>query len=225
MTRVNPWTAAGLAAVLLAACIAGAAVRPAASAGEKAAANKDKDGDVPTDVSKASIEGVVVDEDGKPVAGAMVGVLCPGSDASPTPPPPMAPSAWFSTRPPPAKRSSRRRPTTVRGKASPCSQRRSCRARRHARIVLKPSRKMTVRVTDAAKKPVRDAVVGVLEYTYDVLLADAETDADGVASLRLPRDASVYQVVALKPGSASTTSRTIALRFPPRLAILPPRWT
>ena len=67
----------------------------------------------------------------------------------------------------------------------------------HARIVLKPSRKMTVRVTDAAKKPVEDASVGVLDYS--TLLAHAATDANGMASLRLPRDAEIFQVVALKP--------------------------
>ena len=77
MTRVNPWTVAGVAAVLLAACIAAAAVRPVGTAGEKAAANKDKPGDAPPDVTRASIEGVVVDEDGKPVAGAAVGLASP----------------------------------------------------------------------------------------------------------------------------------------------------
>ena len=67
-----------------------------------------------------------------------------------------------------------------------------------ARIVLKPSRKLAVRVTDAARGPVEGAAVGVLDYY--LLLAQAVTDAHGLASLRLPRDAHVYQVVALKPG-------------------------
>ncbi len=199
MTRVNPWTAAGLAAVLLAACIAGAAVRPAESAGDKAALKTDKEGGAPPDVSKASIEGVVVDEDGKTVAGAVVGVLYPmaegitdrtaddGSfrlllDRA---------TAGYEIVTASAEDGERQGiyvfPATVAPRTA------------HARIVLKPSRKMTVRVTDAAKKPVRDAAVGVLEDTYDALLGHAETDADGVALLRLPRDASVYQVVALKP--------------------------
>jgi hypothetical protein len=67
------------------------------------------------------------------------------------------------------------------------------------RIVLKPSRQMSVRVTDTAKAPINAAEVGVLES--GLLLAQAETDAHGLVSFRLPRDAHIEQVVALKPGS------------------------
>jgi hypothetical protein len=67
-----------------------------------------------------------------------------------------------------------------------------------ARIVLKPCRKMTVQVTDAAKKPVKRAAVGLFDDDAG-LIAAAETNPKGVVSLRFPRDCQVYQVVALKP--------------------------
>src|SRR5262249_33673612 len=56
----------------------------------------------------------------------------------------------------------------------------------------------TVRVTDANRTPVASASIGILEMT--TLLASAETDARGVATVRLPADAQVWDVIALKPG-------------------------
>ena len=186
-----------MAAVLLAACLAGAAVRPADAAGEKAVANEDKPGDAAPDVSKASIEGVVVDEEGKPVAGAVVEVIAfdPARVSDRT----AADGSFRLILDATAVRNEVVLASAEDGKrqgihefgddsSPPTAQ---------VRIVLKPSRKMTVRVTDAAKKPVRDAAVGVLENWK--LLAHAETDADGAVSLRFPSDARVTDVVALKP--------------------------
>jgi beta-lactamase regulating signal transducer with metallopeptidase domain len=201
MTRVHPLTFACLAATLLAACTAGAVV---CSGGEpakddKPARKEARAADAALDVSKASIEGVVVDEAGKPVAGAVVDVL--RQTSAPGAPPIRTASdgsfrlvldtasARYIVIIASAEEGARQGIYEFHGTVLPQPV--------QARIVVKPSRKMTVRVTDAAKKPVEGAAVGVLDYS--TLLAHAETDAHGTVSLRLPSDARVYQVVALKP--------------------------
>ena len=83
MTRVHPLTFTCLAATLLAVCTAGAVVcaggEPAKD--NKPAAKEVKAAEPAMDVSKATIGGVVVDEAGKPVAGAVVRVISlPPSD-------------------------------------------------------------------------------------------------------------------------------------------------
>jgi beta-lactamase regulating signal transducer with metallopeptidase domain len=201
MTRVNPLTFACLAAALLAACTAGAVV---CAGGETAKENKPgtkeaRAADAAADVSKARIEGVVVDEASKPVAGAVVDVLPPMSLPGSRPIrtasdgsfrlvlntaiarfPVVTASAEDGARQGIYKFEDVDLPQTAQ-----------------ARIVVKPSRKITVQVNDAAKKPVKGASVGVLDYS--TLLAHAETDAHGTVSLRLPSDARIFQVVALKP--------------------------
>ena len=199
MTRVKPWTVAAVAALLLAACLAAAAVRPAKAAGEKAAGNKDKS-EPAGDVSKAVIEGVVVDADGKPVAGATVGLNIPFPESITD-----RTAADGSFR---LVLDTAAVGNAVVVKASANDGERqgiyafdsmSVSRTAHARVVLKPSRKMTVRVIDGAKKPVEGAAVGVRDYDSSTLLAHAETDAHGTVSLRLPSDARVEQVFALKP--------------------------
>src|ERR1019366_8134640 len=76
MKRLPLWTIVGFTAVLLAACTAGAAIRAGGQPVKKdnADTKKPKEAVVAVDVSKAVIEGVVVDETGKPVAGAVVRV-------------------------------------------------------------------------------------------------------------------------------------------------------
>ena len=76
MTRVPPWTFAGLAAALLAVCTAGAVVCAGGQpAKDEKPAPRERERPTPPDPSKARIEGVVVDEAGKPVAGALVRLL------------------------------------------------------------------------------------------------------------------------------------------------------
>jgi beta-lactamase regulating signal transducer with metallopeptidase domain len=200
MTKRCSWTFAAALAVLLAACVAGAGLGPAGARGpEETPAGPDaKQADAPADPSKARVEGVVVDEAGKPVGGATVASL-----------------DW------------RRRPTQVRtaGDGSFRLVLDSPSARYHtltatsaggarqgifrygdtvlprvarARLVLKPARTMTVRVSDAAGRPVEGAAVGLIAHLHD-LLAQGQTNARGVLSLRFPRDAAIHQVVALKP--------------------------
>ena len=67
------------------------------------------------------------------------------------------------------------------------------------RIVVKPARKMNVRVTDAAKKPVEGAAVGVIDNSRQILV-HGQTGTDGLLTLNFPADARLMQVVALKPG-------------------------
>jgi beta-lactamase regulating signal transducer with metallopeptidase domain len=203
MTRVHPLTFACLAAGLLAACTAGAVVcaggEPAKD--EKPPTKETKATDAAADVSKAVIEGVVVDEAGKPVAGAVVGTV----GYLPPPKPPLTQtSADGSFRLVLDEASARY--IAVTASAEDGARQGIFELRDHsdslvkqARIVLKPSRQMVVRVTDGARQPVEAAAVGVVSE-LQILLAQAQTDAHGMASLRVPRDARIFQVVALKPG-------------------------
>jgi beta-lactamase regulating signal transducer with metallopeptidase domain len=201
MTRVHPMTFICLAATLLAACTAGAVV---CAGGEPAKDNKPvpkeaKAADAAVDVSKAVIEGVVVDEASRPVGGAVVRVVSYTPSPGPTPAHTAADgtfrlvlnqaSARYTVIIASAEEGARQGIFKFHDTVLPQTV--------QARVVVKPSRKMTVRVTDAAKKPVEDAAVGALDYS--TLLANAETDAQGTVSLRWPRDARIFQVVALKP--------------------------
>jgi beta-lactamase regulating signal transducer with metallopeptidase domain len=200
MKRLQPWTIVGFTAVLLAVCTAGAAIRAGGEPAkkDKSDTKKPKEAVVAADVSKAVIEGVVVDEAGKPVAGAVVDILrqtsAPGlpsirtaSDGSFRL---ILDSAFVGYRVVTASAEDGARQGIYEFQNTVLTQ-------AQARIVLKPSRKITVRVTDAARKPVEGAAVGVFDYS--TLLAHAETDAHGMVSLRLPSDAAIFQVVALKP--------------------------
>ncbi len=67
-----------------------------------------------------------------------------------------------------------------------------------ARIVLKPGREVVVRVADASKAPVPGAAVEVAGSF--AIFADATTGPDGSARLPVPIDAKVEWVLALKSG-------------------------
>ena len=68
-----------------------------------------------------------------------------------------------------------------------------------ARIVLKASRDVIVRVTDASKAPVPDA--SVQAGSVIAIVGDARTDPYGSAQLRIPVDAKIEWVIALKSGA------------------------
>jgi beta-lactamase regulating signal transducer with metallopeptidase domain len=204
MTRVHPLTFACLAATLLAACTAGAVVcagREPAVKDVTPATKEAKAAATAADVSKAVIEGVVVDEAGKPVVGAVVRVASYTPSSGPTPARTAADgtfrlflnqaSARYTVVVASAEEGARQGIFEFNGTVHPQTV--------QARIVVKPSRKLTVRVADAAKRPVEGAAVGVLDHSSGLLLAHAETDAHGVVSLHLPSDARIFQVVALKP--------------------------
>ncbi len=195
VTRVHPLTFACLAAALLAACTAGAVV--CAGGEPPKTINQPQKKQKEAEVSKAAIEGVVVDESGKPVGGAAVDVLRSTS-------PPVRTGADGSFRLILKEASARYQ--VVVGSADDGARQGIYEfydtvlpQTVQARIVMKPSRKMSVRVTDAAKKPVEGAAVGVLDKSSNQLLVHAVTDANGIVSLRFPSDALIFQVVGLKP--------------------------
>ncbi len=66
------------------------------------------------------------------------------------------------------------------------------------RIVLKPSLSVTVDVRDAAGKPVADAAVDVVAQYLS--MASGRTDRDGRIELRYPDGPNVEWITALKPG-------------------------
>ncbi len=71
-------------------------------------------------------------------------------------------------------------------------------AKAPARIVVKPGREVAVRVTDKGNAPVPGAAVEVAGNF--AVLDDAKTGPDGSARLRIPSDAKIEWIYALKPG-------------------------
>lgn len=154
----------------------------------------------PIDVTKARVEGVVVDESGAGVGGTLVRPIGGGWQGAPTSVK-ASPSGKFHVV---LDAPSARYYTFI---ASDTAQNRlgitrlqdtALEAVVPLRIVLKPARSVRVTVTDAAKTPILGAAVGVVElYT---VLDSAETGADGAVSFKIPADAKVSQIVAIKPG-------------------------
>jgi hypothetical protein len=185
MTCSLPRTFAVLAAILLAAYNA-------------AAAQDSAPADAAADVSRARIDGDVVDEAGKPVAGAVVTTF--GRKSVPT----TRTAADGSFRLV-LDETFTRIPAVVASADNGAQQ--GIGSFEHPvlhlvaklRVVVKRARTMNVRVTDAAKNPVGGAAVGVMDNSLRIV-AQAETDARGDAALRFPADARVLHVIALKPG-------------------------
>jgi protocatechuate 3,4-dioxygenase beta subunit len=155
------------------------------------------------DVSQARIEGIVVDQAGQPVAGAVVGLLKSGGANEPKPVLTSSegtfrlmlkePSLRYLAVGASAERGTKQGIAVFNDDDAPLG------LTAVVRIVLKPSRSLTVRVCDDRKAPVHAATVGVFDDGYH-LLTSAETDARGQTVLLLPVDARVFQVVALKSG-------------------------
>jgi hypothetical protein len=154
----------------------------------------------PIDVTKARVEGVIVDESGAGVGGALVRPIGGGWKEGPasvkTSPSGKfqlvvdAPSARYHTFI--ASDTTQDRQGIVR------LQDTALEAVVPLRIVLKPARSVRVSVTDATKTPIRGATVGVVElYT---VLDSAVTGAQGTVWFKIPADAKVSQIVAIKPG-------------------------
>ena len=66
------------------------------------------------------------------------------------------------------------------------------------RIVLKPARAVTVAAVDGQGKPVKGALVFVLDLVFPV--AEGRTDASGIAALHTPADAMTLWIFGYKPG-------------------------
>jgi hypothetical protein len=155
------------------------------------------------DVSKARIDGVVVDEAGRPVQGAIV--RSPDYYGAKPDSNPVRTGADGSFR------MMLEAPMANYRQIIACS---SKGARQGlfwtdfhefgsavtARVVLKPSHEVLVHVMDEEKKPVSGAFVMVTIATNHPV-ATAETGPAGSTRLRLPVDAKVDQVIAMKPGA------------------------
>ncbi len=148
-----------------------------------------------------SVEGIVVDEQDRRVAGAVVRTM-PILDR--------AAKIQHQTAADGTFRFTLQTPTGLVGLMAEADgglrmgldrsfdRRRAERSKEPARIMLKPSRAVTVRVKDAAGAPVPGATVEAAERqfrTHDT------TGADGSATLRIPADAQVEWVVGFQPGA------------------------
>jgi beta-lactamase regulating signal transducer with metallopeptidase domain len=89
-------------------------------------------------------------------------------------------------------------------------RRRSLQSKEPARIVLKPSRAVTVRVKDGTGAPVSGATVEAAETRFRI---HATTDALGAATLRIPADARIDWVLGFKPKAGFDYFETYDLRM------------
>jgi beta-lactamase regulating signal transducer with metallopeptidase domain len=87
------------------------------------------------------------------------------------------------------------------------------------RIVLKPSRVIKVNVRDATDRAVEAATVAVVGYDFT---CESTTGADGEAVLRFPADAEVRWIVGLKPGVGSDYFENYLSKPAHKLGPLPP---
>ncbi len=217
MTRTNPRLFAAVAAAFLCAGVLLASIRfgpeahsaPPAPPSEKErepAADSETVDISKVDVSRAVIEGTVVDEAGQPVAGAVVSTLDQiGGLAEEIKPVRTSQKGTF--RLVLAEPSVRYQAVVARtdggakqGIGSLSDVGTPLEGKAILRLVLKPSRALAVRVREDRGTAVPGATVGVFDDEYH-LLTSTETDAGGRADFRLPRDAHIFQVVALKPGA------------------------
>jgi|GEM_PF-2016216 len=144
------------------------------------------------------LRGVVVDESGKPVAGAEVRYYAysPRESVAVTGPDgafviPVHPNA-IGARPILARADGGRKLGVFRYGFNLTR----AKAEEPVEIVVKPSREITVHVADADKAPIEDAVVEVAEGSY--IVAHATTGADGAAKVFVPIDSKVSWIIAQK---------------------------
>jgi hypothetical protein len=155
----------------------------------------------PPDPSRARIEGVVVDEAGRPVAGAFVRV--PGYGRGDDPDPVRTgPDGRFRF----VLRDALAHGRCVLASADGGARQGLARTQYwdlrpvvDLRMNLKPSRDVTVRVLDGHRKPVPGAFVTALTFVT-LPVAGTDTDAAGVAHLQLAADMEVDQIVGVKAG-------------------------
>ncbi len=150
-----------------------------------------------------TVEGAVVDEQGRPVAGALVRTM-PVYDGPANIEVTTAADGTFRFT---LKTVSPSGLVGLMAEADGGSRmgldasfdrRHTQRSKEAARIVLKPSRAVSVRVKDGAGAPVPAATVEAVETLFRT---HATAGADGIATLHIPADAHVQWVVALRPGA------------------------
>jgi beta-lactamase regulating signal transducer with metallopeptidase domain len=202
MTRTCLRTKIALAAALAAAALIAATIRLDGPArGDEPAKPQGSEAAVPETprTGTGRVTGLVVDAQGKPVAGAVVRPL--QTMATPTGKPTAADGTFTLTFDSPiggiggllAEVDGGARMGLVRYDSL-----RGVRLLEPARIVVQPSHRVTVRVHDAAGAPLPGAVVIAIELLKYHL--EAQTGADGTALLCVPSDAKIPWVIAYKPG-------------------------
>ncbi len=85
---------------------------------------------------------------------------------------------------------------------------------------MRPSRPLTVRVTDAAGKPVAGAAVEVVTAETSQVVDPGTTDDRGVARFRIPSEPPFWGVLALKDGVGADA--LVNTRGTPRIAAIGP---
>jgi Carboxypeptidase regulatory-like domain len=152
------------------------------------------------DPSKGRVEGVVVDEAGKPVAGATVRASRWQRDKADVSDKTVANGSFRLVFDSPTVQIQRLIASADGGKrqgfvAIDYSANDQV---TNVRIVLKPARTLTVRVVNELKDPVLAASVSLLEYSLPLMTA--ETDRQGVAAIQCPQDLKITQIAAVKSG-------------------------
>jgi hypothetical protein len=148
--------------------------------------------------SETVVRGTVVDEAGVPVGGAKVDLTRPYREPSQAVRTGLDGSFTLSSLAPLATSDLVRAEDGDRLGLAVYNHRSSSR-NEPVRVVLKPIRPLVVRVADTAGSPVAGAAVEVL-CRYRGAVDPGKTDTGGVARFRLPADAEVRWVVALKDG-------------------------
>lgn len=152
------------------------------------------------DSSSAVIHGVAVDQTGAPVAGASVSVPAVAFQARPEPVATAADGSFTLTLNAPAVQYLTLLAKTPDGARQGLVEFHESDAFTvDTRIVLKPSRRIEVRVQDADGAAVPGAQVGVIAH-YQPVAAGA-TGPDGTAALHIPADAEVDWVFAFQPAA------------------------
>ncbi len=193
--KTSRWLNVASVAVLALASVAVAAIRP----GDPTRVDAQAPAAFPDERVGSVIEGQVVDEAGAPVADASVNVIWfrrAKEDAR------TAADGRFTLKiPGPVRPAGFVRASSVDGSRIGTTRREEPRGARPepVRIVLKPSRDVTVRVEDAAGKAVEGAAVEVQCLSAGPI-ERGTTDATGMARFRLPADVDVDTVAALKEG-------------------------
>jgi beta-lactamase regulating signal transducer with metallopeptidase domain len=206
-SRAKSWKLGAVAVTLVLTSAAVAAIRweepQPAGKSRTATADQQRNGEAPIEreLMRWPIPGIVVDEAGKPVGGASVRILSdrvPVEDATTGSDGLFVIQASDPTYPKArliATSDDGRRQGTASFSESTDSHVRPT----PARIVLKPSRIVTVTVIDQAGKPIPDAAVETIAGYNSVAMG--KTDAAGHAPLRYPQGKNVQWIIALKPGA------------------------
>jgi hypothetical protein len=155
----------------------------------------------PADPTRARIEGIVVDEAGRPVEGAIVRSLDWGLKRD-KPTARSGPDGRFCLILDEAQ-ANRHAVAASNGdgtrQALTHTDPNDERATVEVRLVLRPSQELAVNVVDEQSKPVAGASVVALTWVT-LPLTSGETDEGGIARLRLPADAKVDHVIGAKAG-------------------------